>query len=224
MLVGTAKSVASRGAIRMICASIARDDLNRVQFSHTKTRKPPVPRPRKSAHGQTLTFTDAVIMSPSSSSGPAGRTRTTTNRLDTARRQQSQAESASSVAVSTANSMEMGSLDHVTPSTAPTHRSDSAPRPASNATSPATPNPPLVMIYEKDVSSSCLAFFSDRRIAFLSRRLGHTRVTDLIRRIDAAVQGSVWGLVKDMPSPEVCEREANRISLSHETRSKFIAS
>lgn len=195
------------------------------QFSHTKIRKLPVPRPRKSAHGQTLTFTDAVIMSPSSSSGAAGRTRTTTSRLDTARRRPSQAEPASSIAVSAANSMEMSSLDHVSPSTAPTNISDSAPRPAApNATSPATPNPPLVMIYEKDVSSSCLAFFSDRRIAFLSRRLGHTRVTDLIRRIDAAVQGSVWGLVKDMPSPEDCEREANRISLSHETRSKFITS
>ena len=72
------------------------------------------------------------------------------------------------------------------------------------------------------VSSSCLAFFSDRRIATLSKRLGHTRVTDLIRRVDAAVQGAVCGPLKELPSSDDCIREARPISLSNENRSKFI--
>ncbi|KAG4253852.1 hypothetical protein FPRO03_14223 [Fusarium proliferatum] len=88
---------------------------------------------------------------------------------------------------------------------------------------PAEPTPsltpadhPVIMANEEDVCSSSLAYFSNSKLAALSRTLGHTRVAELIRTIESAVRSRIRHSVKAFPSPDHYAKEARSIALHKE--------
>ncbi|RKK21210.1 hypothetical protein BFJ67_g17402 [Fusarium oxysporum f. sp. cepae] len=83
---------------------------------------------------------------------------------------------------------------------------------------------PVIMANEEDVCSSSLAYFSNGKLTALSRTLGHTRVAELIKRIESAVRSRIRHSVKAFPSPGHYAKEARSIALHKEMRLKYIES
>ncbi|KAH7245005.1 hypothetical protein BKA59DRAFT_168887 [Fusarium tricinctum] len=90
--------------------------------------------------------------------------------------------------------------------------------------SPTPADHPVIMTNKQDVSSSSLAYFSNGRLTALSRRLSHTRVAELTRRIESTVRSIIRHPVKSIPSPNDYKKEAHSVSLSQQSRSKYIKS
>ncbi|KAG4254691.1 hypothetical protein FPRO03_14174 [Fusarium proliferatum] len=85
-----------------------------------------------------------------------------------------------------------------------------------------TDHSPAYKANEEDVCSSSLAYFSNGKLTALSRTLGHTRVAELMKRIESAVRSRIRHSVKAFPSPDHYAKEARSIALHKEMRSKYI--
>ncbi|CZR44008.1 uncharacterized protein FPRO_13816 [Fusarium proliferatum ET1] len=83
---------------------------------------------------------------------------------------------------------------------------------------------PVIMANEQDVSISSLAYFSNRKLIALSRRIGTTQVVDLLATIEAAVKSITRSRVGANPYPSDLEKEARSMCLSQQCRLDYIQS